>query len=173
MVVPRTRKECGRYGEKANIKVCRWMQWSLCVSAASWEPCRQSPWIICLKDKRKKHFSISSCAPLFERCHQNISSAILPGFHAIPDTGENPGQKARRHSVLKARCWHKISQSPQEIVHPAAADVGRLGRDYEGGIFDDPFVLNHGSPCLQVSKGILDQWINMCENMGIKEHKLN
>lgn len=42
-----------------------------------------------------------------------------------------------------------------------------------GGIFDVPFVLNHGSPCLQVSKGILDQWINMCENMGSKEHKLN
>ena len=30
-----------------------------------------------------------------------------------------------------------------------------------GGIFDVPFILNHSSPCIQVSKGILDQWINM------------
>ena len=74
--------------------------------------------------------------------------------------------------MLKARCWHKIKAHKKLCIQQqlTSEDWERIMR---GGIFDVPFVLNHGSPCLQVSKGILDQWINMCENMGSKEHKLN
>ena len=136
------------------------MQRSLSVSAASWEPCRQLQWVICLKDKKKKHLPISSCAPLFESCHQNISSAILPGFHLISGAGENPRQKARRHSILKASAGTKSIKTHKKLCIQQRLTSEDWEGTMRGGIFDVPFVLNHSSPCIQVSKGILDQWIN-------------
>ena len=137
------------------------MQRSLSVSAASWEPCRQLPWVICLKDKKKKHLPISSCAPLFESCHQNISSAILPGFHLISGAGENPRQKARRHSILKASAGTKSIKTHKKLCIQQQLTSEDWEGTMRGGIFDVPFVLNPSSPCIQVSKGILDQWINV------------
>lgn len=58
-------------------------------------------------------------------------------------------------------------------MRPALADIRGIGKQLRSGTFDVAFVLNRGSPCIQVSEGMLDQWINMHKSMGGKEHKLN
>lgn len=173
MVIPRNRKECGRYGEKANVKVCFWMQRSLPVSASSWEPCRQLPWIISLKDKKKKHLPISSCAPLFESCHQNISSAILPGFHLISGAGGNPRQKVRRHSILKGSAGTKSIKAHKKLC----IQQRLTSEDWEGTMRGVAFLtfLLFWTTVAPVYRLVKAYWINglTCENMGSKEHKLN